>query len=98
MSKIITKVFYIFLFVSSLSRVPSGFKLRSLGSESRVLTNTPWASLMAHMVKKKSAYNVEDPDLIPGLERSPGEGKGYPLQYSRLENSMHREALEATVH
>ena len=25
---------------------------------------------------------------IPGLERSPGEGKGYPLQYSGLENSM----------
>ena len=48
--------------------------------------------------KKKSAYNVEDPDLIPGLERSPGEGKGFPLQYSHLENSMHREALEATVH
>ena len=29
---------------------------------------------------KKSAYNVEDPDLIPGLGRPPGEGKGYPLQ------------------
>ena len=26
--------------------------------------------------------------LIPGLGRSPGEGKGYPLQYSGLENSM----------
>ena len=25
---------------------------------------------------------------IPGLKRSPGEGKGYPLQYSGLENSM----------
>ena len=29
-----------------------------------------------------------DLDLIPGLGRSPGEGKGYPLQYSGLENSM----------
>ena len=29
-----------------------------------------------------------DLGLIPGLERSPGEGKGYPLQYSGLENSM----------
>ena len=29
-----------------------------------------------------------DLGLIPGLERSPGEGKGYPLQYSDLENSM----------
>ena len=37
---------------------------------------------------KASAYNVGDLGLIPGLERSPGEGKGYPLQYSGLENSM----------
>ena len=29
-----------------------------------------------------------DPRLIPRLGRSPGEGKGYPLQYSGLENSM----------
>ena len=37
---------------------------------------------------KESACNVADLGLIPGLERSPGEGKGYPLQYSGLENSM----------
>ena len=30
----------------------------------------------------------EDPGSIPGLGRSPGEGKGYPLQYSGLENPM----------
>ena len=29
--------------------------------------------------------------MIPGSERSPGEGNGYPLQYSCLENSMDRE-------
>ena len=29
-----------------------------------------------------------DLGLIPGLRRPPGEGKGYPLQYSGLENSM----------
>ena len=39
-------------------------------------------------IGKESACNVGDPGLIPGLERSPGEGKGYPLQYSGLENSM----------
>ena len=33
--------------------------------------------------------SVGDPSLIPGLGRSPGEGKGYLLQYSGLENSMH---------
>ena len=37
---------------------------------------------------KVSACNAGDLDSIPGLGRSPGEGKGYPLQYSGLENSM----------
>ena len=37
---------------------------------------------------KESSCNVGDLSLIPGLGRSPGEGKGYPLQYSGLENSM----------
>ena len=37
---------------------------------------------------KEPAYNVGDLDSIPGLVRSPEEGKGYPLQYSGLENSM----------
>ena len=37
---------------------------------------------------KESAYNAGDLGLIPGLGRSPREGKGYPLQYSGLENSM----------
>ena len=37
---------------------------------------------------KVSACNVGDLDSIPGLERSPGEGNGNPLQYPCLENSM----------
>ena len=37
---------------------------------------------------KESACNEGDLSLIPGLGRSPGEGKGYPLQYSGLENSI----------
>ena len=37
---------------------------------------------------KESACNVGDPGLIPGLGRSPGEGKGYLRQYSGLELSM----------
>ena len=36
---------------------------------------------------KESTCNVGDLGWIPGLGRSPGEGKGYPLQYSGLENS-----------
>ena len=42
---------------------------------------------------KESAYNAGDLGSNPGLGRFPGEGKGYPLQYSGLENSM-----ESTVH
>ena len=42
---------------------------------------------------KESAFNEGDLGLIPGFGRSPGEGKGHPLQYSGLENSM-----EYTVH
>ena len=37
---------------------------------------------------KECTCNVGDVGLIPGLGRSPGEAKGYPLQYSGLENSM----------
>ena len=35
--------------------------------------------------------------MIPGLGRSPGEGNGYPLQYSCVENSMDRGAWQATT-
>ena len=37
---------------------------------------------------KESTCNAGDLGSIPGLGRSPGEGKGYPLHYSGLENSM----------
>ena len=54
-------------------------------------------SLVAQAVKK-SACNVGDTGLIPGSGRSPGEGNGFLLQYSCLENSMDRGAWQATVH
>ena len=47
---------------------------------------------------KESACNVGDPGLIPSSGRYPGEGNGYPLQYSCLENSMVRGTWGATVH
>ena len=37
---------------------------------------------------RESACSEGDLGLIPGLERSPGEGNGKPLQYSCLDNSM----------
>ena len=47
---------------------------------------------------KESACNSGDLGSVPGLGRSPGEGNGYLLQYSCLENSMDWGAWEATVH
>ena len=47
------------------------------------LTGFPYGS-----ASKESACNAGDLGLIPGLGRSPGEGKGYPLKYYNLENSM----------
>ena len=51
------------------------------------------------MIKNKPANSgdIGDTGLIPGLGRSPGEGNGNSLQYSCLENSMDREAWQATV-
>ena len=47
---------------------------------------------------KEPASNAGDLCSVPELGRSPGEGKGYPLQYSCLENPMDRGAWGATVH
>ena len=55
------------------------------------------ASLVSQRVKK-STCRKGDLGSILGLERSPGEGNGNPLQYSCLENPMDREAWRATVH
>ena len=49
-------------------------------------------------VSKESACNAGDPALIPGSGQTPGEGNGNSLPYSWLENSMDREAWQATVH
>ena len=45
---------------------------------------------------KESAYSVGDLGSIPGLGRSPGEGKGYPLKYPGLESSVHGAAKSWT--
>ena len=47
---------------------------------------------------KESACNAGDLDSISGPGRFPGKGKGYPLQYSSLENSMDWGGWQATVH
>ena len=53
---------------------------------------TKWASL--NSAGKESTCNAKDLGLIPGLGRSAGEGKGYTLQYSGLENSMDCNSMD----
>ena len=75
------------------------------GTERAVLNRLPasdtWDELQGFpggsLVKNPPA-NARNAGTIPGLERSPGEGNGNPLQYSRLENLMDRGAWRATVH
>ena len=52
------------------------------------VTHSGILSFPGGSVGKESACNAGDLGSIPGLGRSPEEGKGYPLQYSGLENSM----------
>ena len=47
---------------------------------------------MVAQTVKASVYNAGDPGSSPELGRSPGEGRGNPLQYSCLENPMDRGA------
>ena len=59
-----------------------------------------WASQVALVIKNllTIAGDVRDVGSISGLERSPVEGNGNPLQYSFLKNPMNRGAWQATVH
>ena len=52
------------------------------------LTSTVFLGFPCVSAGKEFAYNKGDSGLVPGLGRFPGEGKGYPLQYSGLGNSM----------
>ena len=52
------------------------------------IEDKPLLGLPCGSAGKEFACNTGDLGLIPGLGRSPGEGKGYLLQYSGLENSM----------
>ena len=57
------------------------------------LSTTVFLGVPGGSAGKESACSAGDLGLIPGLGRSPGEGKGYPFQCSGLENSM-----DYTVH
>ena len=61
---------------------------------------TYWDFSGSSAVKNLPAMQEMQGDMssIPGLGRSPGGGRGYPLQYSCLENPMDRGAWQAIVH
>ena len=68
----------------------------------RMIVTIKIANIIEHLgfpggsAVKNLPASVGDPGLIPGLGRSPGEGNGYPLQYSGLKNSTDRGAWQAT--
>ena len=65
-----------------------GSGARSLSSALKMLAATLDEGFPGGSAGEESACNAGDLGSIPGLARSPGEGNGYPLQYSDLENSM----------
>ena len=54
--------------------------------------------MVKNLPANASEGDIRDVGSIPGLERSPREGNGNPVQYSCLENVMDREAWQAIVH
>ena len=81
--------------IAQLVKNPPAMKetpFQSLGQEDLLekgqVTHSSILGLPCGSAGKESTGNAEDLASIPGLGRSPGEGKDYPLQYSGLENSM----------
>ena len=76
-------------------------KLQSMGSQGQTrlsdCTELNWAFPVAQMVKSLPVIH-ETRVWTLGSKRSPGEGNGYPLQFSCLQNSMDRGAWQATAH
>ena len=64
----------------------------------RITSNIETYIIIYSSVGIESACNAGDLSSVPGLGRSPGEGNGYPLQYSCLENPMDRGGWQPTVH
>ena len=87
-------------FVGKLKKCLNDKVLEAENFKKRVRKKTKWVSLVAQLVKNPPATR-ETMGSFPGLGRSPGDGKGYPLQYSGLEDSMYgsggREEWDTTV-
>ena len=69
-----------------------------MGRSAKITAHAAFMAVPGGSDGKDSACSAGDPGSVPGLGRSPGEGNGYPLQYSCLENPMDRGAWRAIVH
>ena len=77
-----------FTFIKSIFSSSSLSAIKVLSSVYLSLLISLWVGFPCSSAGKESTCNAGDLGLIPGLGRSPGEGKSCPLQYSGLENSM----------
>ena len=80
------------------SSLPHNFPPRKDNSLLRTSQSLEKGGFPGGSDSKESVCNAGDLSSIPGLGRSPGEGNGYSLQYSCLDNPMDRGAWWATVH
>ena len=71
-----------------MQEIPVQFLGQKIHRRSNRLPVTVYLRFPGGSPDNESACSVGDLGSIPGLGRSPGEGKGYPFQYSGLENSM----------
>ena len=83
---------------SRLVKTQVAVPFECLGCGLRINSSRKFSGFPVGSDGKESACNAGDADLILRLGRPPGEGNGYLLQYSCLENSMDRGAPWATVH
>ena len=74
--------------LSAIQETPVRFQGRKIHWRRDRLSTTVFLGFCCGSAGEESTCDEGDLGLIPGLGRSSGEGKGYPLQYSGLENSM----------
>ena len=81
-----------------VSRIAGGFfTAEPLGKPVHIITHI-YLGIPGGSADKESACNAGDLGSIPGSGRSPGGGRGNPLQYCCLENPTYKGAWQATVH
>ena len=95
----------LFVFVSFIPSIDKNVSHRSLtpfdfdvDSDQQIKHPNETLGFPAGSGGKESAHSVGDSSSVSRLGRSPGEGKGYPLQYSCPESPVDRGVWRATVH